>query len=253
MNTKRQTIWLVSMLSLMVVLSAYYLFTEDTTSKQTATGTQAEQVIKGDATEVGQLPNVQITEVSAGDSNTAGKEQANAGEKKGTENIANGNAGHDTQDPTGAPSPAPADTSKSVAGKEDTKTNEDVLNEAVAGGVTKRSMIEEKQMERNEQYQQNIERLLGIINDTTNITGDKLTKAYDEMHQLDEREQKITNLETELQKEYDNAVITQDNDRYKVVVQSAKLEVKQAVDIMDKLIKELNVTQDKISVQYVSE
>ncbi|GIP32268.1 SpoIIIAH-like family protein [Paenibacillus sp. J2TS4] len=28
MNTKRQTIWLVSMLSLMVVLSAYYLFTE---------------------------------------------------------------------------------------------------------------------------------------------------------------------------------------------------------------------------------
>lgn len=29
MNTKRQTIWLVSMLSLMVVLSAYYLFTEE--------------------------------------------------------------------------------------------------------------------------------------------------------------------------------------------------------------------------------
>ncbi|AFC29783.1 hypothetical protein PM3016_2913 [Paenibacillus mucilaginosus 3016] len=29
MNTKRQTVWLVSMLSLMVVLSAYYLFTED--------------------------------------------------------------------------------------------------------------------------------------------------------------------------------------------------------------------------------
>lgn len=29
MNTKRQTIWLVSMLSIMVVLSAYYLFTYD--------------------------------------------------------------------------------------------------------------------------------------------------------------------------------------------------------------------------------
>ena len=29
MNNKRQTIWLVSMLSLMVILSAYYLFTED--------------------------------------------------------------------------------------------------------------------------------------------------------------------------------------------------------------------------------
>lgn len=29
MNSKRQTIWLVSMLSLMVILSAYYLFTQD--------------------------------------------------------------------------------------------------------------------------------------------------------------------------------------------------------------------------------
>lgn len=29
MNTKRQTVWLVSMLSIMVVLSAYYLFTND--------------------------------------------------------------------------------------------------------------------------------------------------------------------------------------------------------------------------------
>ncbi|WP_028544144.1 SpoIIIAH-like family protein [Paenibacillus taiwanensis] len=249
MNTKRQTIWLVSMLSLMVVLSAYYLFTEDTTSKQAATGTQGEQVIKGNATEVGQLPTVQITEVSAGDSGAVGKEQANADEKKSPEPVANNNTGQQPQGNTAAPT----ESSKSVAGKEQAKTDEDVLNEAVAGGVTKRSLIEEKQMERNEQYQQNIERLLGIINDTTNISGDKLTKAYDEMHQLDEREQKITNLETELQKEYDNAVITQDNDRYKVVVQSAKLEVKQAVDIMDKLIKELNVTQDKISVQYVSE
>lgn len=44
MNNKRQTVWLVSMLCLMVVLSAYYLFTEDTGgSEQVATeGTSAE-------------------------------------------------------------------------------------------------------------------------------------------------------------------------------------------------------------------
>lgn len=29
MNTKKQTVWLMTMLGLMVVLSAYYLFTED--------------------------------------------------------------------------------------------------------------------------------------------------------------------------------------------------------------------------------
>lgn len=33
MNNKRQTIWLVSMLSLMVILSAYYLFTDDSGTK----------------------------------------------------------------------------------------------------------------------------------------------------------------------------------------------------------------------------
>ena len=33
MNNKRQTIWLVSMLSLMVILSAYYLFTDESGTK----------------------------------------------------------------------------------------------------------------------------------------------------------------------------------------------------------------------------
>jgi len=38
MNNRRQTIWLVSMLSLMVILSAYYLFTEDTKPAKDAAG-----------------------------------------------------------------------------------------------------------------------------------------------------------------------------------------------------------------------
>jgi stage III sporulation protein AH len=45
MNSKRQTIWLVSMLSLMVVLSAYYLFTEDASKMDTAKdASQTEQI-----------------------------------------------------------------------------------------------------------------------------------------------------------------------------------------------------------------
>ncbi|MGO4544315.1 SpoIIIAH-like family protein [Paenibacillus sp. 2TAB23] len=44
MNTKRQTVWLVSMLSLMVVLSAYYLFTQDVDKPDVLTdGSQTEQ------------------------------------------------------------------------------------------------------------------------------------------------------------------------------------------------------------------
>jgi stage III sporulation protein AH len=45
MNSKRQTIWLVSMLSLMVVLSAYYLFTEDASKMDSAKdATQTEEI-----------------------------------------------------------------------------------------------------------------------------------------------------------------------------------------------------------------
>lgn len=45
MNSKRQTIWLVSMLSLMVVLSAYYLFTEDVGNVEVTGTTPKEMTI----------------------------------------------------------------------------------------------------------------------------------------------------------------------------------------------------------------
>jgi len=54
MNTRRQTIWLVSMLSLMVILSAYYLFTQDITGKdQLSDATKGENgaVVASDTTE----------------------------------------------------------------------------------------------------------------------------------------------------------------------------------------------------------
>ncbi|KUP21400.1 SpoIIIAH-like family protein [Paenibacillus sp. DMB5] len=53
MKGKRQTIWLVSMLSLMVVLSAYYLFTEDTGAsipKETAGTIQVDSANNGAGT-----------------------------------------------------------------------------------------------------------------------------------------------------------------------------------------------------------
>lgn len=127
-----------------------------------------------------------------------------------------------------------------------------MLDQVVAEGVMKRSTIEQKQMERNEHYQQELEKLMGMINDDK-TTGDKLAQAYEDMNQLEEREVKISNLETELQKDYNSAVITQNDDRFTVVVQSNKMEVTEAVDIISKMMKELNITQDKVSVQYVSE
>jgi len=64
MNTKRQTIWLITMLSLMVVLSAYYLFTNDIDdtadmaadagwTEQDGTESEAGGVIVNDTTQQG--------------------------------------------------------------------------------------------------------------------------------------------------------------------------------------------------------
>ncbi|MBJ8193034.1 SpoIIIAH-like family protein, partial [Bacillus cereus] len=73
-------------------------------------------------------------------------------------------------------------------------------------------------------------------------------------HVLEDKQAKITGIEEELQQQFANAVVREeDADKYKVVVLSEKLDAKQAVTIVDKVMKELNVTQDKISVQYVTQ
>lgn len=213
MNTKRQTIWLVSMLSLMVVLSAYYLFTEDTTAPET-TSAQTQMEAPGNASEVTQISDGVVKEVTG---NKPGEAQGDAtANNQGTINEG------------------------------DQQILDQIAKDVMAG-----NQIEELQMERNNEYQTELERLYGIINDTT-ITDEKLLSAFDQMDLLEEQETKIASLEEELQKDYSQAVITQENGAYTVVVESPKLEVKQAVAIISKLMKELNVTQDKVTVKYIT-
>lgn len=60
MNTKRQTIWLVSMLSLMVILSAYYLFTQDMNDADKLSGSKTPEQ---NVTEVAGSGEVVVDEV----------------------------------------------------------------------------------------------------------------------------------------------------------------------------------------------
>ena len=250
MNTKRQTIWLVSMLSLMVVLSAYYLFTEDTTApaKQTVDNVRSEQTLKGDATEVGQLPEIKVTEVSTGhgaDPSVNGKDAASEAKENSSKSDGTNPSATSTSKDDEAKN---AGNETSAAAKEDQEKA--MLDKVEAEGVMKRSSIEELQMQRAEKYQQEMEKLMSDLNSTSS---EKTAAVHDEMGKLEEHETKLSNLETELQKQYQSAVITQDNDKYQVLVQSNKLEAKDAVEIVDKVMKDLNVTQDKIVVEYVSE
>ncbi|MNN64341.1 SpoIIIAH-like protein [compost metagenome] len=78
--------------------------------------------------------------------------------------------------------------------------------------------------------------------------------AQEQLSKLEEKESKINDIETKLQQKYGEAIVKEETgDSYTVVVLSDKLDVKQAVGIVDLVMKELSVTQDKIRVQYVSE
>ncbi|WP_310550185.1 SpoIIIAH-like family protein [Paenibacillus glufosinatiresistens] len=293
MNGKRQTIWLVSMLSLMVVLSAYYLFTEDsgsTAPKETAGTIQVDsvknapdalpQVAAGDgavATEVTDAADAGVTdgtaadpaadpaavkdpatadspavqeEQTAGDTAAAGssdkaaaKDAAAAGEQKAADPAADQTAKSDDA------SKSAADTTAKSGGKSDAE----VLNQVASQNASASAMIESYMLEREQQNIKQHDDLMAIMNDMDKSPAESAA-ASEKLSKLEDREAVIESIESKLQKQFGEAVVKEDGgDAYKVVVLSDKLDAKQAAGIIDLVIKELNVTQDKISVQHVSE
>ncbi|MFD0619424.1 SpoIIIAH-like family protein [Paenibacillus sp. GCM10027629] len=256
MNTKRQTIWLVSMLSIMVVLSAYYLFTEpastNSNTNKVAQNSQVEQT-KKNATEASttgtpdSLTEVKVDEVTdpnlnaTKDSNKATDSGADKGKttesdaKKGTDKATDSKAGTSAD-------------SKVLASD---KTDEAILDELSKEGTNSVDTLAAVQQERNQNYSAQMDKLQAIVNDM-NKSPDEYTKAEQEMTAIESQEQKITTIEEELRKEFGKAAIQLDKDKFKVVVASDQLEIAEAVHIVDMLVKELNVTQDKISVQRVA-
>ncbi|MNC78400.1 SpoIIIAH-like protein [compost metagenome] len=62
----------------------------------------------------------------------------------------------------------------------------------------------------------------------------------------------MESLEDILGQTYSNAIVLEEGDKYKAVVQVAnKLDAKQAQGIIDLMIKELGVSKEAVSVQYL--
>ncbi|OUM96870.1 MAG: hypothetical protein A9Z00_04685 [Thermobacillus sp. ZCTH02-B1] len=198
MNSRRQTIWLVSMLSLMVVLSAYYLFTEDLDTGP-ADGRQAAADDTG----------IVVDEV----------------------------------DP---------DAGWAADGSQLSEEDAEVLRQLEAQGIGSSGgdYIAKLQHARTEEFAEAAERLYGIIADTSLDAGES-SAAMEQLSLLEEKEEKLTGIEEELSARFPNVVVTEENNRYKVVVQSEKLETADAVDIVDLVMKTMDVTADRVSVQYV--
>ncbi|WP_340033374.1 SpoIIIAH-like family protein [Paenibacillus sp. FSL H3-0302] len=295
MNGKRQTIWLVSMLSLMVVLSAYYLFTEDSGAsipKDTAGTMQVdslkdtagaalptvgdkgvvvnEVVSQGDVVADEGVVDSTTGAATTDDSATAAKTDDSATTAKTDESTttaakddsskaaANSSDSEKATTDTAAKDAAKTDTSaKDTAANTTTKTpaknDKEILDEVASQSVSASSMFTNYLYEREQKNLKNQQDLLALINDMDKTPADNAV-AQEQLLNLEEKESKITGIEEQLQQKYGEAIVKEEaGDSYKVVVLSDKLDVKQAVSIVDLVMKELSVSQDKISVQYVSE
>ncbi|MEK4851082.1 SpoIIIAH-like family protein [Paenibacillus sp. FSL H7-0756] len=303
MKGKRQTIWLVSMLSLMVVLSAYYLFTEDTGApipKETAGSIQVDTIKDGTGggTATTLDSGLVIKEVSTDkgiavgtvdDSSKTTKDEAAstvATEDSTTPAVIDdssvvADSSNTAMDTTAATDKAAtADKGKDTAGSKDTKENKDtkdtkdskdskdtsaaadktpakddeaILDEVASQSVSASSLFTNYLYEREQKNLKDHNDLLALINDMDKTPAENAA-AQEQLSKLEEKESKITGIEEKLQQKYGEAIVKEESgDAYTIVVLSDKLDVKQAVGIVDFVMKELSVTQDKIKVQYVSE
>ncbi|MEC0249247.1 SpoIIIAH-like family protein [Paenibacillus chitinolyticus] len=256
MNAKRQTIWLVSMLSLMVVLSAYYLFTEDVSKVDVASTAPKADEVKIDLSQVspeqavaeaGKASADKAADAKASDTKTTAdaktdaktdtktdaKAEAKAGDAKAQDSKTDATASKDGKDAAAAPASAEAKVSQQTQ----------------ASSKSGRDYLTKLQLDRQDALSKKTEELLTLITDK-NQSSDAVSKAQQELQQIEDTNTRVTNVEDVLSKDYPNAVLTQDGSKWKVTVQSDKLEKSQAVSIVETVMKELKVGPE-ISVQYV--
>jgi len=275
MNNKRQTVWLVSMLSLMVILSAYYLFTEDSgpVNAPVAESQQVDGMNQGEVKETagildpteglvvnevvngGEVTGSDTTEqpaASEGAENPAATDGQQAAETEQAPAAESGEGKAETNQETDKGTAATPDASQTEGNA--TKTDEDVLKEMEEQNTaaSASSQFQNYQWQREESNNRKYEELMTIAGDLSK-TPEENAKATEELRTLEEKEAKINGIEETLSQQFANAIVQEDADKYKVVVLSDKLDVKQAVSIVDLVMKELAVTQNKISVQYVTE
>lgn len=223
MNTKRQTIWLVSMLSLMVILSAYYLFTDNVNDIDT--------VVKTENTE--QLATVDELLLS---------EHPEAAE------FSNGLV----DDITDATLIDEVDQMATEQPDEQVAvSDEQVIEDIQAGAQTGEDYLASLVIKRNDTLAKDAERLLGITSDPKK-SNEEIVKAEEELAEIEDMQYRISDLEDQLMQDFENVVITEEKGKWKAVVQANKLERSQAVSIIDMMILNLQITPNKIAgVQFV--
>ncbi|MDG0789781.1 SpoIIIAH-like family protein [Cohnella ginsengisoli] len=266
MNNKRQTIWLVSMLSLMVILSAYYLFTEDVTQPDR---TAQEQKMATDATGVTGAADddgIEITSVDgAGGLSDEGAAAASGGKSASTDGTASpGKEASASPDASAVPNKetsASPDASKGTdkeaaaspdAGKDGQSAVSPADQEVLKGmnNLSAREQFDQIQLEREQAASKAYEDLDKIVADSSK-SQDEAAAAVEEQGRITATEERIASLQDKLVSDYENAVVKQEGDKFEIIVQADALDSKQAVKIVKLATKELSVKPDAVSVQFI--
>ena len=213
MRNRRQTIWLVSMLGLMVVLSAYYLLTDDVKEMDFAASEFAAEEIALDTIE--KSDELTLEELT-GESfwlNEHGEPAALAEE--------------------GQPI-----------------TDEQILQQIEARATSGQDFFAAMQLQRMESMDKESDRLLKIITDSSQNSV-SMNQAFEEMQLLEDELTRMTSIEEQLLDDFSQVFIERESKQWKIYVQSDNLQKSQAVSILDLVMNELDVPANQIVVQRV--
>ena len=245
MNAKRQTIWLVSMLSLMVILSAYYLFTEDVNKLDTVStdAAGAPQAIQIDLKEGD--PTAAAPQDAKKEAQPSALADAKAGATAKTEAKAEAKA---AVKPDAKPD-AKTDA-KAAAKTGEAKTDSQVLEQVKAQATSASDFFTNEQMKRHDILSKETEKWMTIATDAKQKP-EAAAQAVAELEKISDMTQKVENVEDILMKDFGQALVTQEGKKWKVTVQAEKLEKSQGVTIVDLLEKELGAAPENVKIQYV--
>lgn len=235
MNNKRQTIWLVSMLGLMVVLSAYYLFTDEPkesiiTGEASVDATGHEVTVEG----IGLLDPSALQELNLEEAPPV-TEPTESAQEHSTETL---------QEAGTVETPETADAGEGAAQQ---MTDELVLQQVMNQSAS--DIITNLQIERNAYFSKKLEDLMKEMTDES-ATEENIAEAVNQQNRLMDLEEKLNGFEEKLLSIYENAAVTydEDADHFTVHVAAAALQKSEAASIITQAIEDLDIAVHQISV-----
>jgi stage III sporulation protein AH len=213
------------MLSLMVVLSAYYLFTDNIDELDVASENEEVNHTVIDAVEVDEHSD--LTELD--------ELLASAGQLDGTS--------------TSVESTPDIGTDEGLVTIND--SDKKTLQKVQAGAQSGEEVLASIDMKRTQALQKETEKLMEIALDPKK-TVDEVASAENRLQMIEETQAKVSDLEDQLMREYENVIITEEKGKWNVIIQADKLQRSEAVTIIDMVNEQLQVSPSKIAVEFVS-